>query len=84
MLTKKLNARFLFLRGFRQFLSEFTMFLKTVFQQSALKLPLISADCHYYAYYAYVNIIVESIKLITIIEAKMGQSGRRSKFAIFY
>ena len=47
---------------------------------SALYFPLIGTE-----YYAYNNVPgVESIKLMTIIRAKMGQNGRMSKCATFY
>ena len=43
-------------------------------------LPLIATE-----YHAYNSVSsVESVKLLTIIEAKMGQNGRRSKCATFY
>ena len=52
ILTKNILRKFLHFKGFGQFLSEFSKFLKTVFS---------AVDC---------------MKLLTIIEAKMGQNGR--------
>ena len=46
-----------------------------------MKLPVIATE--YYAY-NYSMPSVESTKLFTIIEAKMGQNGRRSKCATCY
>ena len=44
-----------------------------------MKLPLFATE-----YYAYNSVpSIESIKLLTIIEAKMGQNGIKSKSAIF-
>ena len=51
-----------------------------MFQDFYKKFPLSATD-----YYAYNSVpSVESIKLMAIIEAKLGQNGRRSKCATFY
>ena len=69
----KLNS--CFLRIFRQFLSEFTLFLKTVFSdETPINRDKILSSVP----------SVESIKQMTIIEAKMRQNGKRSKCATFY
>ena len=63
---------------FCQFLSEFSIFLKTVFTEMPINRDRIIWI---------LNIIlwpsVKSIRLMTIIEAKMGQNGRRSKCSTF-
>ena len=71
-IDKSIMRKFLFFsRIVRQFLS-FQYFLKWF---SATKLPLVARE-----YYAYNNVpSVEKVKLLTVIEAKMGQTGRRSK-----
>ena len=49
-------------------------------QISSLKLPLLATE-----YYAYVGEPrIESIKLLTIIKAKMRQHGRKSTWATFH
>ena len=63
---------------FRQFLTEFSIFLNTGFRA---EIP-INRDRVFRILYCRPR--VESIKLMTIIEAKMGQNGRRSKCATFY
>ena len=63
-----------FLTGFRRFICEFPIFLK---MGSSAEIPLTATEC-----YAYESVSsVESIMLKTIIEAKIGQNGRRSKCA---
>ena len=47
-----------------------------------MKLPLIATE-YYYAYNSLPSVELESVKLWTIIEAKMGQNGRKSKDPTF-
>ena len=66
-----------FLRNFQRFFIDFSVnfqhFLKRV---SVLKFSLTATEYQYHAY--------KSIKLMTIIEAKIGLNGRRSKFATLF
>ena len=72
---------FLFLRDFLTVFGDFSVSVQYFLKRGlALKFPL--TETEYYAYKSASS--VESIKLMTIIEAKFGQNGRRSKCATLF